>query len=406
MLDPEELFRTGAITGQRADFFVGRFDLIRKAVNNLLTENRTCVIYGERGVGKTSLAWQIATTLSKSNPVFSPQLVQAYKLDVIDTICVFPKFALTPVSVTDLMAALLARSGDEHALFRKARWAYEDSEISVLLKDVFGITQDDFNKEILVSRVDLPDIFSLFCNEIEKRSKSRVVFFIDEAENIANKDNIGKMLKNMNFGKIVFIGIADTKDEIIGDHESSIRNLIDGDIEVEPMSGKSIKRIFDGAEEKSAGRLSLSHGFVQDCIRLSFGFPWIAQNLGYQATDASIKRSRSSGTVSVDSSYTQGAYAIVKRLYQEQENVELNFSVLSSQSTRHVAGIIAKAKRYLSEKEILKNMAKEIRPDYDTIVSRLREASLIVLRNDGRIRVSGPIVKSFLLDEIGKHSGD
>jgi predicted AAA+ superfamily ATPase len=59
MIDPARLFKRGAITAESAKFLVGRRDLISDIGDRLAEDNFSAIIYGVRGVGKTTLAWQV-----------------------------------------------------------------------------------------------------------------------------------------------------------------------------------------------------------------------------------------------------------------------------------------------------------------------------------------------------------
>lgn len=58
-----------AIRTENSEVFVGRQDVISEAIEAVSIAGSTLLIYGERGIGKTSFAWQISNILSGQNNI-------------------------------------------------------------------------------------------------------------------------------------------------------------------------------------------------------------------------------------------------------------------------------------------------------------------------------------------------
>lgn len=76
--DPEQLFMRGVITGSLVGYLSGRENEISQIANRLAGSDQSCVIFGERGVGKTTVAKQVASILAGKNRVFDKQKTLDY----------------------------------------------------------------------------------------------------------------------------------------------------------------------------------------------------------------------------------------------------------------------------------------------------------------------------------------
>src|ERR1700753_5118 len=75
--DPRDLFTIkGAITLEKRQQFAGREELISKCLDALAIDGSALVLFGERGVGKTSLGWQLLGPLSGNTQLIDERKIR------------------------------------------------------------------------------------------------------------------------------------------------------------------------------------------------------------------------------------------------------------------------------------------------------------------------------------------
>ncbi|MBK8200584.1 MAG: hypothetical protein IPK75_19790 [Acidobacteria bacterium] len=242
-----------------------------------------------------------------------------------------------------------------------------------------------------------------------------LVLFIDEADQIRDRTGFGQLVKRIDTAKIVIVGIGDTIDNLISDHASSGRKLIGGLIELETLEEKEIEKIFRDAEEKSNGMLSFTNSFIQKAKRLSAGFPWVAQNLGYQALTRELlnRDVDAAGPVKLGMEAFRYAVDEVRSVYVNDIDKKVRFEELNTPEAALLVSIIANAPRGrpLTDKEISQELLKQghrmSMVDIDLYLGRLEDdANLLVKRTDLRYRFRDPIARTFALDRIDQVRGE
>jgi len=247
------VFSPGAPIDQR-DLFAGRMEQIERVVDAVNSRGQHVVVYGERGVGKTSLANILKDLFSGS-----VQIVVKVNCDRNDDYsCVWHKLA---------------------------------SEIEVVeSKDTFGFAQRS-----LPSTRSLDDNLTkeLGPDDIRKClqyvGESIVIF--DEFDRIEDartpelfSDTIKTLSDNSINSTIVLVGVADVIDELIAEHASIDRSLMQ--IQMPRMNTEELREIVEKAHEKMNMRMERN---ARDLIvLLSQGLPHYTHLLALHATKSAI----------------------------------------------------------------------------------------------------------------------
>ena len=249
---PVAVFTPGAPVNNK-DFFAGRITQIRRVVDAIPSPGRHPLIFGQRGVGKTSLANILRDLLPD---VWSVKV----NCDGADTFTLIWDRVLQKASIG----------------FKKA---------------AFGLLQEDVTEYVSlrsfvphnnpIGPSDVADVFA--------KLQTHAVFILDEFDRVGGEDaksQMADLIKNVSDNNanvtIVLVGVASSIPGLIGEHPSVQRNLVQ--IELPPMSDQEIGDIV----KKGCGTLGLTllEGVIEDISSLSHGFPHYAHLLGLSAARA------------------------------------------------------------------------------------------------------------------------
>jgi Cdc6-like AAA superfamily ATPase len=226
---------------KQRDFFHGRLNQLTKIVDAINESGQHAILYGERGVGKTSLANIMVTSFTNLYPV----KVTCNKNDDFKTIWkqIFEKIQY---STTNKGLGFNAQ---------------QKETIITLSKQIV-----DFN-EITPSDV---------VNSIGLLPSHKFLFIFDEFDNIINKDTrsifadlIKSFSDNLDNATIVIVGIADNVEELIGSHQSLERCL--KQVKMPRMSNEESVEIIENGL-KILG-FTISESIKKQIIEFSSGFP-------------------------------------------------------------------------------------------------------------------------------------
>ena len=224
----------------RQDFFHGRLAIVRRLIDCVNQNGQHAIIYGERGVGKTSLANVLSSYL---RPFTSETIVSArvncYRETTYKQIW--------------------------NSLFEQVGLPIKDECNDLDLSYVFDtLRKDDARKLILIvdefDRIEDPDIDAMFADTIKTLSD----FSVDAT--------------------LVLVGVADDVDDLIAEHESVNRCLIQ--IHLPRMPFDELKEIVEHGIG-SVG-MDISKEAVSQICALSLGLPHYVHALGLASGRAAI----------------------------------------------------------------------------------------------------------------------
>jgi AAA+ ATPase superfamily predicted ATPase len=180
-----------------ADFFIGRLTQLKQIVDSINHEGQHAIVYGERGVGKTSLANNMTTKITN----------------------------LHSIKVT------CNRQDDFLNLWKRA---FDEIHLSRTIEGIGFVPSVQENIEKLGSYLEgLDELSPSDVEGIVKKLPSQLFLFIfDEFDNINSKKirhNFADLIKsfsdNVKNATVVIVGIADNVEDLIGSHPSLERCL-------------------------------------------------------------------------------------------------------------------------------------------------------------------------------------
>jgi len=243
---PTQVFTPGAPIDRRA-FFAGRNQQIARVVDTIPSPGRHPIIFGQRGVGKTSLANILGELLPDIYPV-------KISCDSSDS------FA----SIWDRIMARATLSFKRKALGLTSREIEEKTSLRAFVgeADTIGPSQ-------------VTDVLALL--------RSPAVFILDEFDRVSDeraKAQMADLVKNVSDNNknvtIVLVGVSDSIVHLIGEHPSVQRNLVQ--IELPPMDDEEIRTIVDNGCQRL--QIHVDEPVLAEVTQLAYGFPHYAHLLG------------------------------------------------------------------------------------------------------------------------------
>ncbi len=247
--------------------FAGRFEQIRRVVDAANQAGQHAIVFGERGVGKTSLANIIATKLS---------------VDDKDTSIIAPRINCDG---NDTFGSIWKKVFSRVYIHRHAKAVGFDSKK----------IQEKVRASETIAKPATPDeVLKMLTLMAPPHNKSVIVIVIDEFDRLTNKgarramaDTI-KALSGYNVqATIVLVGVADSVDGLISEHQSIERALVQ--IQMPRMSPEEIQEILDTGMERLD--MTMDQEAKNRIVLIAQGLPHYAHALGLYSTRQAISQS-------------------------------------------------------------------------------------------------------------------
>ena len=247
VVDPNTVFTPGSPVNSR-ELFWGRIDQIDRIERTIPSPGRHPVIFGQRGVGKTSLVNILSELLPDSQTVKST-------CQTSDTFKTIWNRVLSSASFS----------------FKERAFGFspQDAERHVTLADYL-------NRDNGIHAADVASVLGLI-------QSTRAVFILDEFDRVGDphaKRETADLIKNVSDNSplvtLVLVGVAESIIGLIGEHPSIQRNLVQ--IEMPVMSDDEIR----GVVSRGCTRLGITLGpeVLDEVALLAAGYPHYAHLLG------------------------------------------------------------------------------------------------------------------------------
>ncbi|MCG8796687.1 nSTAND1 domain-containing NTPase [Tenacibaculum finnmarkense] len=226
---------------KQKDFFFGRINQLNKIADAINEEGQHAILYGDRGVGKTSLANIMATAYTNLHPV----KITCGRLDNF-----------------------------------KILWqnALDNIQFSKTTKGIgFNPQQTKEIVQIGNQTRNIPELRpSHIVQILNSLPASRLLFIFDEFDNISTKkaratfaDLIKSLSDNNINSTIVLVGIADSIESLIGNHQSLERCL--KQVKMPKMKNEECEEIITTGLQRLG--LTIDKKVAEQIIEFSSGFP-------------------------------------------------------------------------------------------------------------------------------------
>ena len=243
------------------DLFAGRMEEIRQSVSAVGQQGQHVILFGERGVGKTSLAGLIHEFWSSFAEDETGVYSVRYNCDASDTYTrIWANIAESIKDALEKQDAQLPAGESWEELFADLR---NENASPHIVRRLFDMVSGTF------------------------------IIVIDEFDQLTDHETVSSfastiknMSDNLSQSTLVLVGVADTVDELIADHASIDRALVQ--ILMPRMTASDLTEIIQKAYGKIGLRAAL--GILEHMGRLAQGLPHYAHRFGHEAGLAAIGR--------------------------------------------------------------------------------------------------------------------
>ena len=255
-----KVFTPGSPISERA-LFSGRLEQIGKIIDTISKTGYHAVLYGERGVGKTSLSNVLESFVQNVGESFRFPRVNC---DTRDTFASMWKKLFAEITVTETRPGVGFTSSEV-----KIDRQLVDSLPTNLTPDLVRRTVSQLSRGII-----LVPIFDEF----------------DRVNNLYASSLMADTIKSLSdYGvkaTILVIGVAESVDGLIKEHQSIERTLVQ--IPMPRMSREEIRQIIENGLKEL--KLDIEDEEARAIVDLAQGLPYIAHLLSLHATQSAIQR--------------------------------------------------------------------------------------------------------------------
>lgn len=279
MVRERKIIRSGArdvFTPHRpinsTELFFGRQDLVRRLVEQMNTPGQHAILYGERGVGKTSLAIVASQVLRE---LVGGQL-HIKKCDSSDS---FPTIVAIPLRKLGIDIDVIETEASKQTS--------GEASLGVAVAKI-GAAGEKRTKETISgarTRANSPAWVA------EKLAPVEALFIIDEADAISDVEDrkkLAELIKHLSDEgssfKILVVGISETADHLTGGHPSVHRCL--RETKLDRMTDSEIAVIVTQGADKLG--LEIAEEAVTAIVELSAGYPHFAHLLALKCAEEAI----------------------------------------------------------------------------------------------------------------------
>lgn len=290
------------------DLFAGRNKQVQALLNAILQRGQHAVIYGDRGVGKTSLANIIS--------------------DLILAVTSSSEFKFQFQAVRYNCAADSTFDSIWHGIFRELSFATSVGKA--------GFGADSTQESIPLNQLLPQHVSSEDVRYALQRFGRRAIIVIDEFDRIADRkatgllaDTIKSLSDHSVDATIIVIGVADSIDDLIAEHKSIERALVQipmprmSPVELYEIAEKGLNRVGMGIDQTAKNELAkLSQGLPHYMHSLTRFAAYAALRSGRMNVDPpdveeAIKSAIENAQQSIVSAYHRATNSPHKNLYAE-----------------------------------------------------------------------------------------
>jgi Cdc6-like AAA superfamily ATPase len=285
-------------------FFAGRARQVTELTDALHVVGSTPLIYGDRGLGKTSLAIQMKYIAEGSVELLDALRIQDRAFDQTER---YISFFVTCTDATQNFEGLVQQliNAAEETNFTQTKPGYEakhlaerTTSLTVALKFLQRQSTRRFVPEEtrpsyqdLSPTEKLQDLISL----IVETFRRPVLFIIDEVDRLQDTRGLASFIKatSSEWAKFVLVGIASSIENLLTDHQSIARGLVP--VRVPLMDEGELCQIIRNAQYYLYYhdiRISFRDPAISGIIGSAAGFPWLVHVIGQSALSKAVEAGR------------------------------------------------------------------------------------------------------------------
>lgn len=284
--------------------FAGRREEIESLTDALHVDGSVPLIYGQRGLGKSSVALQLTRIAQGDVELLRELDLEALALEedqrfiTFFIVCTDATKNLNGILQLMINAMETAKHVKSQELEARYRLVDKKTRRQLSLKFFEVETTKSYAQRIEAldtSKFSLQERVSHLTDALTEIFDQPVLFVIDELDRIGPVRGLSSFLKAASSPllKFVLVGIGTSHSELLRDHASLNRQLVP--VKVPRMSPGELESIVERTEEYLAGigeSLEFTPEFTEAVAKIASGFPWFVHVIGQAAVVSAVKESR------------------------------------------------------------------------------------------------------------------
>lgn len=277
------------------DAFAGRIEQVLELTDSLKTDGTVPLIYGGRGLGKTSLAVQMARISLGDDALLQVMEKEDRLISGEDCLVPFWVSCSDETKTKDQVIQRIINSAegyiDLNAFIGNAPTSITVStKLDLKVFQAEAINKYENNSKRQFSKLGMEDQFYAVIDALNSSGYKRILIIIDELDRVNDTRGLANFIKNASTPNLKFmlVGIANTISTLLDDHESLQRSL--HPVQVSKMTYAESKEIVDKVISKLMLfdiKSSFSKGAYTILLNSSGGYPWFVHVLAQEALKAS-----------------------------------------------------------------------------------------------------------------------
>jgi Cdc6-like AAA superfamily ATPase len=279
--------------------FAGRAQQVKELADALQVSGSCPLIYGDRGLGKSSLAVQGQLIAMGDSELLTQIKAPGYVIPDQDSYLTFYVSCSDEVRDVSALIQLLINAAEDvtavHSTDRKANQLVDRKTRRRLALRFFETettkTYEVEKQRLSYEQLSLPERLQRITRLLRQTYGCRVLFIIDELDRVRDKSGLASLAKATSTDdlKFVLVGIAQDWSDLLLDHASLERMI--SPIHVPRMQAPELAQIIDLAVSRLQ-EAGLPHRFDPAArtklVRIAGGFPWFVHVLGQAALMAAM----------------------------------------------------------------------------------------------------------------------
>lgn len=276
--------------------FAGRTEEVKALADAIQTDGSVPLIYGQRGLGKSSIASQLSRIAQGEKTLLDALGASDWAVPREKQAIAFYVTCEDSTGDLDGLLNLLANAIDK-VKFEEAQPARrtknakfkmvdKTTKAAISLKFVSYEqmrTYSDASRERDISRLSPSERLVALAESLSSMYGQPVLFIIDEIDRMQRIDGLSSFLKANSsvFLKFALVGIASTVSELLDDHQSLGRQLVPVKIpEMETPELQSVVTQTEGFLHEAGLMYKFDDGAKIELARIAAGFPWFVHVIG------------------------------------------------------------------------------------------------------------------------------
>lgn len=395
-------------------WFAGRKFDIEKALKSLCSPGASIVVFGERGVGKSSFVEMVKLIAAGNSHLLYKHNFQKlfppdrFKFKIISVECdaesntsakVLQRLITSPLGIKSIISSRIDRIES----------TIKDKYTLDLLK-IFAMGTESESK-VISTEFKEESIFELFTNLVLTISKNvlnpneGLLIVIDEFDLVQDSSKMASLIKTLSKNNVKFLisGIAESYEQLLKGHSSIARQLVYGRINITPMSDEEITDVFTIVEENSKRQIRFDKSFTDEVANKSNGYPYFVQLFGQLALDNYIATKSDQTPIIIHNQYLRNG---IKKLGLFEYQMEKDYlSIIKENPLKElVIKFLAKSvSKKTHDDEIYSYCFKHkvMQPQPKNVIASLlghREPHFLLRENDesNYVYFADPLFKTFV----------